>query len=306
VIPRSLGTFHPNLTVGCVCGECNNYFSKHLELQLARESPESVVRYQYGLRKGTAAQPHSKITARINVPGPMFGAKVVLGPNATKDGFEIFYLPQVAIQAKASEEWKWYLEEDLNEDVVKALGPGAGIKYFVTTKIELERLRSRMQNLVSSPTEVVKHDQIPPQPKLKIEIAAGFNSNVARCVAKIGFNYLAYATNEDGRLLLQEEFDEIRNYVRYQANPKMGLLNFSTNPKLDAEERKGSLVDGHILAVDWDPTGEKILCVVNLFGAMSYQISLCRGYSGVWFPIGSAHFFDFRNKATRKVPLRHP
>jgi hypothetical protein len=99
VIPKSLGTFYHNLTVRCVCRDCNHYFSKHLELQLARESAESIVRFQYGLRDGKAAEPRSKITATVNVPGPMLGAKVVLGPNSTGNGFEIFYLPQVAIHA---------------------------------------------------------------------------------------------------------------------------------------------------------------------------------------------------------------
>src|SRR5712692_8469180 len=50
VIPQSFGSFQHNLTLGCVCDDCNNYFGKHLELEFARESAESIARFRHGLR----------------------------------------------------------------------------------------------------------------------------------------------------------------------------------------------------------------------------------------------------------------
>ena len=108
---------------------------------------------------------------------------------------------------------------------------------------------------------------------------------------------------EDLRLLLRDEFDAVRNYVRHGLSPETELVYFSGSPKLEEEDRKGSFVDGHILAVGWDATNENLFCGLNLFNAMTYQIVLCRKYAGVWFPLNSAHSFDFRTKEAKKIPF---
>ena len=159
---------------------------------------------------------------------------------------EITYLPQVAFQGKDSECWQWYLEEDLEPKILQTLGPGAGVKYFVTSQAELARPRSRLQGFGLPATTVVRHDRFQPGTRLTARVTAQFYSNLARCVAKIAFNYLAYATGEDTACLLRRDFDVIRNFVR------QGFVYFSSNPRLDLEDRKGSFVHGHILVVGWD------------------------------------------------------
>lgn len=87
VIPKCFGLFRNGITLHCVCGNCNRFFGDHLELHFDRETGESVVRFQYGLRDNVAASPRSRLTATVKVPGPIFGAKVTKarrrGPLAT-------------------------------------------------------------------------------------------------------------------------------------------------------------------------------------------------------------------------------
>jgi hypothetical protein len=78
VIPKSFALFRNGLTLHCVCGDCNQFFGTHLELHFGRETGESVVRFQYGLRDSVAGSPGCRLTGRIKVPGPTFGAKVLL------------------------------------------------------------------------------------------------------------------------------------------------------------------------------------------------------------------------------------
>jgi hypothetical protein len=233
----------------------------------------------------------------------MFGAKVLLYPNATRNGIDIIYFPQVAFQTKNSEEWKWYTEHDLNSDALRTLEPGSQVKYFFTSPAEEQRLRSRLKELGLPPGKVVRRDTVSPQPELRTRVTCHFDSNIARCIAKIAFNYLAYALGEDARLLLRGEFDAVRNHVRYGSNPEKPVVYFSGSPKLEKKEREGSLVDGHILTVGWDAANENIVCGLSLFNAMMYQVVLCHNYEGVWFPLNSTHSFDFGTNEAKKSPL---
>jgi hypothetical protein len=84
VIPKSLGTFHGNLTLHCVCRSCNNYFSGQLEIPFLRYSGESIVRYRHGLRESPAyGLKDERLKTSVTTPGPLKGAKVGLSPSKT-------------------------------------------------------------------------------------------------------------------------------------------------------------------------------------------------------------------------------
>lgn len=78
---------------------------------------------------------------------------------------------------------------------------------------------------------------------------------------------------------------------------------FSEKPNFEQENNSHSLVDGHILAVGWDATNENIGCGLSLFSAMKYRVVLCRKYAGLWFPLKSAHSFDFRTNEAKRIPV---
>ena len=303
VIPQSLGSFRGGLTLGCVCDECNHYFGKHLELEFARESAESVARYLHGLRDVESASRTRRMTARINVPGLLFGAKVLLRPNASRNGIDIVYLPQVAFKNKDAEDWKWYTVEELNSDVLRALEPGSVMKLMVTSPAEEEKIRSQLRELGLGPTKAISRDQVPPRPDVKTRVKCDFDFNMSRCVAKIAFNYFAHVLGENTRLLLRREFDAVRRYVRYGSNPEQPIVYFSEKARFEQDSTTPSFVDGHILAVGWDNTNENIGCALSLFNTMTYRVVLCRKYEGLWFPLHSAHSFDFETAGVKSIPL---
>jgi hypothetical protein len=273
----------------------------HLELHFARETGESVVRYQYGIRDGVAGTPGSRLTARITVPGPTFGAKVLLAPDTRPNRMQMLYLPQVGFAAENSDDWKWYLREDLNQEVLQSLGPNTQVRYFFSSAAEEKILRVRLHELgFSRNTKHVSRTTIPPQPEMTARITYLFDSVIRRSVAKIAFNYLAYAMGEDMRLLLRGDFDSVRNFIRDEVIPGEEIVFIAGNPRLTEESRRGSLVDGHMIAVGWN-AGEYILCNVSIFNAMTYQVVLCRKYQGLWFPLSNAHSFDLSTKEAKAV-----
>ena len=302
VIPRSFGRFRHGLTLHCVCGECNHFFANHLELHFARETGEGVVRYQYGLRHNKAAYPGSRLTATVKAPGPIFGAKVLLAPNARANGMEILYLPQVGFANENSEEWVWYLPEELNPEIIRALRPGSRVQYFYTCSAEEEQLRTRLRELgFTAPTKQIIRDTICPQPEMTARVTYLFDPIIRRCVAKIAFNYLAYVLLEDMRLLLREDFDAVREFVRHGTLAEHTIVAAIGRPRLTQESRQGSLVDGHMLGVGWSEN-ESVLCNLSIFSAMTYQVALCRKYQGLWFALRSVHSFDLATKEARRLP----
>ena len=101
--------------------------------------------------------------------------------------------------------------------------------------------------------------------------------DIRRCVAKIAFNYLAYVLLEDVRLLLGEDFDAVRDFVRHGTLAEHTIVAAIGGPRLTQESRKGSLVEGHMLDIGWSKN-ESILCNLSIFSAMTYQVALCRNY----------------------------
>ncbi len=302
VIPQSFGRFRNGLTLHCVCGDCNQFFGHHLELLFGRETGESVVRFQYGLRDSVAGSRRSRLTARIKVPGPALGAKVLLAPNPLTNGMEIIYLPQVAFAQENSEEWEWYVLGELGQESLPRLGPNAKVKYFFTSPGEETQLRARLRELgFTAPTKHISKDRILPQPEMAARITYTFDPIIRRCIAKIAFNYLAYALSENLRLLLREEFDPIRTFIRDGVIPENEIVVVIGSPRLTDERRQGSLVDGHLIGVGWS-VNENILCNLSIFNAMTYQVALCRKYQGLWFVLSSMHSFDLTTMEARKLP----
>jgi len=50
IIPQSFGVFKPDLTLSCVCSECNGHFGSQLEWPMLFESVEGARRLQFGLK----------------------------------------------------------------------------------------------------------------------------------------------------------------------------------------------------------------------------------------------------------------
>ena len=303
VIPYAfVGAFQNALTLGCVCNECNAYFGRHLELRFASESIESIVRYRYGLRDEESAERTRTVRAKANVPGQLLGAKVQFRPDSTvASGIGIVYIPQVAFKNPQEEDWRWYTLPELTFEVLRKLEPGAEIRLFVTSPEEENVIRSRLKELGAGPTKQISRNPVPPKRDFNARVTCDFDFNMSRCVAKIAFNYLAYALEENTRLLLRHEFDAVRSYVRYGTNAGQPVVHFSKTPNLEQNRGASPSVDGHFIAVGWDSTNESLVCYLNLFNAMRYQIVLSR--EGLWFPLQSAHSFDFQTTEVRSVPV---
>ncbi len=319
VIPYAFGSFRNALTLGCVCRDCNRYFGSKLETQFARESAESIARFRHGLRDIESAERTRTIRAKANVPGPILGAKVRLHPDASvTSGIGNVFETQVAFKNKDEQDWRWYTLSELTSETVQTLEPGAGIKLLpisepaaagdeeaIASKLreEEEKIRSRLRELgFASQTVQVSRDRVLPRKDLITRVTCDFTFDMSRCVAKIAFNYLAYVLGENAALLLREEFDTVRKYVRDGTVAEEPVVYFSQTPKFEQDAETAPFVDGHVVSVGWDSPNENIGCLLSLFNTMSYRVMLSRNCKGVWFP-PTAHSFDLQTGEVRSIPI---
>ena len=119
---ESIGRFHDNLTLRCVCEGCNSCFAEELELFLTRDSVEALLRVRYGLK--TASGRHrlceSRLIVKVITPGDWHGARISVERNAAGTALRADPLPQVAFRKHGETDWKWFLEEDIGS--TKELG----------------------------------------------------------------------------------------------------------------------------------------------------------------------------------------
>lgn len=307
VIPRSFGTFRHNLTLHCVCSDCNNFFGGNLEIQFARATGEGVVRYRHGLRDSPAPGAESDVfTARISSPGPLFGVQVRLTPNVSGDGPGFDWIPQVCFEEEGTTNRRWFTEDRLTLESLKDVRFGSKVFFAVPTRDDWARLRAKLIELGFKLGGEPKSEQFAPDTKFKTRVRWSFDTVIRRCLAKIAFNHLAHITGENPDFLGRSDFDEVRNYIRH------GVPEGQNDPGLvfpgGTEAQLGfaspaPIGGGHLIVTSWDAAYRAIFSHVTIFGALGYQIVLCRDYRGVWFDILKGHYFDVANREVREARI---
>ena len=122
---------------------------------------------------------------------------------------------------------------------------------------------------------------------------------ILRAVGKIAFNYMAFTHGAE--FCARDDFDAFRNYVRRGEPPKAGFVAFSRNSQ-GTNQEWGTQSDGHTVILGWNADNNNgIVCLVTLFGHLTYHALLCSRYSGVWFPLATAHNFNIKTRSIARL-----
>jgi hypothetical protein len=207
VIPVAFGRFERAPVLHCVCARCNHFFSTELERVFARKSGEGYARLYSGLRPDILKTPTTDSTS-IDLPGPWDGARVQIrtNPAGGPPMFEI--VPQVAF--KSANDWMWIAERDLTPEQVTAVsGHGVEAKIVCNSDGEFERVVAKCKSLNVLPTILSRQDiRSFPVERFRVRVGYPLDHVMARCVAKIAFNYSAWTMGPS--FLLNPSFNDSR------------------------------------------------------------------------------------------------
>lgn len=314
VMPRAFGKFHNNLTlINAVCKECNHYFSKELELFLARDSLWGLMRYRYSLsafvKEKWNSISHARIRLRIDDPnlGEWNGAFVDLIPPAhnQENNPDICIVPQVAFYKKGKKE-KIFLpigeinrthSENLNLDLSSCF-------IYGNSDNDIQKVKSLVAKLGINADHMIEISAKSPKPRLgqriRIAVQTRIDSIILRAIAKIGFNYFAYS--QGNQLALSSSFDEIREFIRYGSHQDSGLTSVKEGAFTVKRGKNAERLEGHIILIAWPNNGGMgVHCNISLFNYLTFMVILCRSFKLLVQPRRCGHFYNIKIKRVIKL-----
>jgi hypothetical protein len=128
---------------------------------------------------------------------------------------------------------------------------------------------------------------------------ARFDDMIFRCVAKIGFNYLAWRQGAD--FVRSDGFNALRTVVRYGTRASYLLVDVRTAPILADDTPLTRQTDGHLVTAAWTRDSRHIVGQVSLFNSVTYAVSLAKDFAGIWRPLRTGHHFNYRTGRIDKL-----
>lgn len=287
VLPKMLGKFENNLTlIGMVCQECNQFFSKDIELALGRDSIYGILyRGLVGLlnnKKFNKAVKHQrKYMAPLLYHTDYGHLHIDLSLNK-----ETVFKAEIANQFSILNSTKGR-RVNIRVDQLPpfsqldsiGLPPKKGRFMFLgktNEKHDYEEL-SRILKLcninLTLGQEILLADQLPEQGPLLF--SSMINDTIIRAVAKIGFNYLAYRIGSS--LSLNESFNEIRNYVLNGVNTNHKLVVLSHKElRYNVQNLKPEIFGLHNIQILQE--GHSIYALITLFNHAVFEVLLSNSF----------------------------
>jgi hypothetical protein len=306
VIPQCFGVFpNDNLVLHkTVCDDCNQYFGDNIELYMGRDSFEGFARVKFGIKPKKQLKSRRRIKNKIN-QGEHKGV-IVTEEKVGEDGqIKIQKVPQVGFFSGIEQEY-FYFEMGqiptkdnliskgflLKNEIVWIIGDENEYKLLVK---ELEEKGIPLKNDVALTKDDTNGLSV------LVESSITIDRTIMRGLCKIALNYLA--SQVSNQFVLSENFDPVRNFIRYGNGKSDDFLIVNQPPILHEDqflEKFGAKVTrGHLIVLSWAKNA--LISKLSLFNELTYKINLCSGYKGIWMPIKFGHHFDLDKKEVTKL-----
>jgi hypothetical protein len=265
-----------------------------------------MLRYQKGVKtpsQGTVDLRHVKLA----IPdGNADWSGVRLELVNGEDGLRVSLIPQAAFFDQAQDRWVHVTMGEIDGGMLTKR-PGlkkSQIRIYARSTQEHSAIVSKLgEHGVNFQETGELH---PPEglleaPQMEVEVIFTLNQCILRCIAKCAFNYLAFVCGSE--FVRWPDFDVVRQFVRYGRVPPYPLVVPRFTPILHADRPSARQTDGHLLTLSWTESLTDIVGQVSLFNSITYNVSLCRQFSGpIWRQVRSGVHFDLEKMIVK--PLR--
>jgi hypothetical protein len=169
--------------------------------------------------------------------------------------------------------------------------------WVIGDEIEYEKMISELKDKgigLRDDIKISKDEE--PDSTVIVETSITVDRTIMRGLCKIGFNYLA--SQVGGVFILSENFNPIRNFIRFNEGVNSNSFILFNQPPILHEDRmlakfRTKVTRGHLIVLTW--SNDKLMSKISLFNEHTYAVCLCSSYKGIWVPIKAGHHFDLGN-----------
>lgn len=296
-----------NLTLpgsqGVVCVACNQHFGDTIDLALTRDSYEAFLRLTHHAKDPAEVEDLFRSRVFITLPsgerlGPL---KVRFGPpEAGEVGPRLKLQPQIRVRDRAGNH-VCVLEDELDRLTDDADLDTSSIALFCNSDEEQDRLMASLDSLGLAPKTWSEVEGLPEagEREVNVDLAATFDQTVARCIAKIGFNYLTWHVGPG--YALSAGFDDIRAFIRYGTGSWRDFVRHRKDPILGRDTERVRSTQGHLVALTNSGPRTTVRVAVSLYNERTYEVTLSPTTPGIWRPIRSGHHYDIKTGEVREI-----
>lgn len=302
VIPEAFGKFENNLVLTCVCWDCNDFFSKELDLKLGRDAIEGIDRFRHGLKSPDEYKSMGKRSTSYHevMEGPLKGLRCYGTPNAD-GGFDMTgYVPQIGLAQTDDGPFEYYLFDDLpTKDELTARGFVTPVSFQVfgaTVEQGMDQLEKK-----GYPRGESGGQTEPFRGRARVDYVFKISHPEFRAMSKILMNYLASISTAG--IACMPHFNEIREYVRYGKLPPRPLVKI-VQPVKPIDPKTNQPVVAHYLALE--RRGDEVIGQVSLFSRNRYVVLLSQTPFALDVTLAASHVFDLKKLQVVRNPTLPP
>lgn len=271
--------------IGIVCQRCNAYLGENLDQRFLRSGYVGRLRYEAGQKC-----PSLFFRVRFKKPGNGIPVKTVVRDGKLLSEFVYacaLHMPEGTV---------YLTEEQIELGDVPQIG-SAEVRFQMLCNPDeeprvLEKLKSYYKMVDGTTSQwTIGTTPVFGQGQMgEIEL---------RCIAKIGFNYLAWLCDQAFKareLVFDSGFNEIRTFIRFGAAPSfipVSLENHDAGPTSGLVEPPDRTIHQIELRID----SQNIYCLVNLFNCISWRVFLTHKIANSVALSPRQHIWDLKKEA---------
>lgn len=315
VIPKSFGKFRNNFTLlNLVCKDCNDFFSKELELPLGRDSMEALLRIRYDIKPSREFNFKSlnRVSFRMKTRDVYNGMYLELEFNKSRGDMGFTPRTQIGITKDNGKTYEYFLWKDIiSRETFEKQGydfsPGTPVR-IVISRNDITNKDKVLQELKDKGFKYsekgYKDDPFLYTDKIVKTFVMGIvDDNIHRAIAKIAFNYFVYSLEDLSltAVAFSSDLDDIRQFIRYGKTCERHTFIRNNRPVLLDQDKVGFIgATGHKIILGLNKQRE-LRCKFILFDQLKYEIFLSFNFNGVLPPTPLAHYFDLKKQKITEI-----
>jgi HNH endonuclease len=291
VIPQSFGKFGAKTpTLKCVCDECNAYFSKELDLLLARDTIEGITRSKKGIPSSRKSPPKNlRFTLAEEPENGEYGGALLEAPDAvTGKGGTV--VPQFWIQNIQANQWEKYTIKQIKDVKItdekygpatpgsrkyKIFGPSKEKHDDVIAEIKRCGIPFRQAEDLLEPAPFLKNVGPEGRVEIGVHIEGTIDKAHKRAFVKTLFNFATYYLGESETK--KPEWDRARQFVRHDKETLKG--RYTQKPFWNGQENGNLRFEDNSYNLRIENQNGNVVGVIQLYNLFTYEFILVEGYS---------------------------